>query len=1007
MRVPSLERRRRPVNRRVWLAGLVAVAVVLLVSLRGIAGFYTDYLWFKEVGYTEVWRGLLVAKALPAIVFTVAFFLLILGNLIIADRLAPRFRPAGPEEELVERYRQVVGPYAGRVRLAVAAFLALIAASGLTSQWHQWLLFRNRVPFGGPGDPQFRTDIGFYVFTLPFLRFLFEWTFAALVIVLLVTAVAHYLNGGIRVQGPLQRVSPQVKAHLSVIIGAMALLKAFGYWLQRFELNFSGRGVVQGASFTDVKAELPALNMLIVISIAAAILFLVNIRLRGWVLPVIAVGLWSFVSVVIGAIYPAVIQNVRVEPNEFQKEEPYIARNIAATRTAFGLDNVQMKSFDYAENLTAADIQANQNTIGDARLWDPQYLRQTYKELQQNRPQYVFRDVDIDRYNINGEVRQVVLSARELNLEKLPSQTWQNRHLVYTHGYGVVASPSNAVTSDGQPEFLVKDIPPVSTEFEISQPALYYGETLSGYAFVKTNQREFDYPAEPKDATTSYNGKGGVRMSSLLRRAAFALRFGDLKVLISNQITPNSRALYLRDIKDRVNKAAPFLRFDSDPYPVLLDGRVLWVIDAYTVSDRYPYAEAYTPNRLEATSGLATRLNYVRNSVKATVDAYNGAVNFYVFDSPDRPDPVVRAYRKAFPGLFQDQSKMPAGLAAHLRYPEDLFRVQADRFADYHVTQPQTFYSRSKQWAVAQDPGSGPLEFNTNTPSTVAPAPAPGPAGRPGTVEPAKRARMKPYYLQMRLPDQPKENFLILQPFVPVSSGGDAELTNLVSFMVAKSDPGQYGRLEAYSMPVGRVVLGPDQVNATISITPEISRQLTLLNTSGSQIIQGSLLLIPTENSILYVRPLYIQGSGPTRLPEFKFVVMVYGGKAVLGTSLNDALGQLFTGLPPQPPPGGKPAAQPGEATAPAPGPTPGAGSDVAALLDQANQAYDDAQAALKNGNLADYQRAVDRLADLIRQARAATGGAGAPTTTTTTPATTAPGTTPATSDATTTTTSS
>ena len=994
MRVPPVERRRRPVNRRVWIGGLVAVAVVLLVSLRGIAGFYTDYLWFQELGFTEVWRGLLVAKGLPAVVFTVAFFLLILGNLIIADRLAPRFRPAGPEEELVARYRQVVGPYASRVRLAVAGFLALVAASGLTSQWQQWLLFRNRVPFGGPGDPQFGTDIGFYIFTLPFLRFLFEWTFAALVIVLLVTAVAHYLNGGIRVQGPLQRVSPQVKAHLSVIIGAMALLKAFGYWLQRFELNFSGRGVVQGASYTDVKAELPALNMLIVISIAAAILFLVNIRLRGWVLPVIAVGLWSFVSVIIGAIYPAVIQKVRVEPNEFQKEEPYIARNIAATRRAFGMDKVQERPFDYAEDLTAADIQANRNTIGDARLWDPQYLKQTYKELQQNRPQYVFRDVDIDRYNINGEMRQVVLSARELNLEKLPSQTWQNRHLVYTHGYGIVASPSNAVTSDGQPSFLVKDIPPVSTEFEISQPALYYGETLSGYAFVKTRQREFDYPAEPRDATTTYNGRGGVPVSSLLRRAAFALRFGDLKVLISNQITPNSRALYLRDIRDRVSKAAPFLRFDSDPYPVLLDGRVLWVIDAYTVSDRYPYAEAYTPQRLESSSGLGTRLNYVRNSVKATVDAYNGTVRFYVFDTPERPDPVVRAYRKAFPGLFQDQPQMPAGLAAHLRYPEDLFRVQTDRFADYHVTQPQTFYSRSKQWAVAQDPGSGPLEFNTNTPSSTVPAPpAPGAAGRPPTVEPAKRPRMKPYYLQMRLPDQPKESFLILQPFVPVSSGGDAELTNLVSFMVAKSDPGEYGRLEAYSMPVGRVVLGPDQVNATISITPEISRQLTLLNTSGSQIIQGSLLLIPTENSILYVRPLYIQGSGPTRLPEFKFVVIVYGGKAVLGTSLNDGLSQLFTGLPPQASTGGAPG-PPGQAAPPGRGPSvspgPATGSEVARLLDQAGQAYNDAQTALKNGNLAEYQRAVDRLADLMRQARAATGVPGASSTTTSAPGPTA-----------------
>src|SRR3954453_17741301 len=365
MRMPTIERRRRPSNRRIALIVLAAVLVILLVSLRGIAAFYTDYLWFQELGYTEVWKGLLLAKAIPTVVFTVVFFLLILGNLIIADRLQPRFRPAGPEEELVERYRQFIGPYAGRVRLGVAAFLAMVAASGLTSQWNAWILFRPRVPFGGPGDPQFGADIGFYVFTLPFLRFIFEWTFAALVIVLLVTAVAHYLNGGIRVQGPLQRVTPQVKAHLSVILGAMALLKAFGYWLQRFELNFSTRGAVQGASYTDVKAELPALNLLIVISIAAALLFFSNRWLKGWVLPIIAVGLWSFVSVVIGGIYPTIVQKASVEPNELQKEGRYIQRNIDATRAAFGLDKVAVKDFDYKESLNAGSIRSNEGTIKD------------------------------------------------------------------------------------------------------------------------------------------------------------------------------------------------------------------------------------------------------------------------------------------------------------------------------------------------------------------------------------------------------------------------------------------------------------------------------------------------------------------------------------------------------------------------------------------------------------------------------------------------------------------
>src|SRR5688500_108543 len=536
MRMPTIERR-RPSNRRIALIALAAVLLILLVSVRGIAGFYTDYLWFQELGYTDVWRGLLVAKALPTAVFTVVFFLLILGNLIIADRLQPRFRPAGPEEELVERYRQFIGPYAGRVRVAVAVFLAIVAASGLTSQWNAWLLFRHRVPFGGPGDPQFGADIGFYVFTLPFLRFIFEWTFAALVIVLLVTAVAHYLNGGIRVQGPLQRVTPQVKAHLSVLLGAMALLKAFGYWLQRFELSFSGRGAVQGASYTDVKAELPALNMLIIISIAAAVLFFVNRWLKGWVLPIIAVGLWSFVSVIIGGIYPTIVQKASVEPNELQKETKYIQRNIAATRAAFGLDKVVVKDFGYKEDISAETIRANERVIDDLRLWDPDVANTHYTQSQQVRPQYTFGDVDIDRYDIDGRTRQVVLSARELSLNRLPSKTWQNQHLVYTHGYGLVAAQSNKATATGSPEFLVKDIPPVSTHLDVEQPAIYYGEELPGYAFVKTTQKEFDFPREPQDASNTYAGKGGVKVNNLLRRVALFLRFGDPKVLISSQIT--------------------------------------------------------------------------------------------------------------------------------------------------------------------------------------------------------------------------------------------------------------------------------------------------------------------------------------------------------------------------------------------------------------------------------------------------------------------------------------
>ncbi|MGH7394949.1 MAG: UPF0182 family protein, partial [Candidatus Methylomirabilales bacterium] len=520
----------------------------------------------------------------------------------------------------------------------------------------------------------------------------------------------------------------------------------------------------------------------------------------------------------------------------------------------------------------------------------------------------------------------VVLSARELDLDQLPASSWQNRHLVFTHGYGVAASPSNGVTVDGRPTFVVKDIPPVSEDIEFNQPGLYFGEKLSGYAFVNTKVAEYDFPREPEDATTTYNGDGGVRVNNFVRRAALALRFADLKVLISDQITSDSKALYLRDIRERVEKAAPFLHFDADPYPVLLGGRVLWVIDAYTATDRFPYAQEYTsdPARLPG-SGLRGRFNYVRNSVKATVDAYDGSVRFYVVDDAER-DPMIESYRKAFPSLFLDRSAMPDGLEEHLRYPEDLFRVQTDRYAEYQVTDPQTFFRGSREWDVAQDPVSGRLSISGTAQQPQPTVPGPGPA-RTVAASSAER-RMDPYYLLMRLPGQEEPSFLILQPFVPTARG-DREPKNLISFMVAKSDPGEYGKLEAYTMPLDEVVLGPAQVDSFTQTTPEISRTLTPLNQSGSQVFQGSLLLIPVEESILYVRPLYLQAEGNTPLPELEFLIVAYGGEAVLGRTLDEALAQLFPGLEGTAPPGD------GTTPPPAPPPPPPGGGDptVASLL--------------------------------------------------------------------------
>ncbi len=509
MRVPTAQRRRRGFRVRGWIIAGVILLVIILFSLRGLAGFYTDFLWFDSVGQGSTWRELLSAKVVPALVFTVVFFVIMLTSLLIADRLAPKYRSMGPEDELVERYQQFVSPYQGRIRVGVALFFALIAGVGVSSQWQEWVLFTHRVDFGVK-DPQFNKDIGFYVFQLPFLRFIADWLFAGLVIVLLVTAVAHYLNGGIRFQSPFQRVTPQVKAHLSVILAVMALVKTAQYYLDRFNLDFSQRGVVTGASYTDVKAQLPALNLLIFISIVAAGLFIWNIWRRGWVLPIIAVGLWGFVSIVIGTIYPAGVQKFRVEPNEFQNEQRYIERNIAATRSAFNLGKVENKPFDYQQNLDASVVSQNAPSIDNARLWDPQVIQSTYQSLQGLQTFYKIDDVDIDRYKIDDQTRQVVLSAREISQGELPSQSWVNQHLVYTHGYGIIASPTNVAAQDGNPDFLLSGIPvPKDAPITLNQPDLYFGERQPGYALVDAKQREFDYSRPGRaDATTRYNGQG-------------------------------------------------------------------------------------------------------------------------------------------------------------------------------------------------------------------------------------------------------------------------------------------------------------------------------------------------------------------------------------------------------------------------------------------------------------------------------------------------------------------
>jgi uncharacterized protein len=973
VRAPTDLPRRRPRNpgrgRALIIIGVV-VLFVLLTSLRGIAGFYTDYLWFDSLGQSSVFRGVLGAKIALAAIFTAAFFVLLWVNLVIADRLAPPFRPTGPDEEFLERYHDLVDARVGWVRAGVALVLALIAGAGVSSEWDSWLLFVNGGDFGIE-DQQFDTDIGFYVFKLPFLSFVAGWLFAALLIVLIVTAVAHYLNGGIRVSSIGQRVTPQVKAHLSVLLGLLALVKAAGYWLQRYDLTVSTRGFVDGAGYTDVKAQLPAINLLLLISVASFVLFIVNIWRRGWTLPVLGVGLWALIAVVAGAVYPQFVQRFQVNPNEPEREGPYIARNIEATRDAYGLADDQLEVVPFALNTDkdSIDLAANAPSVRNIRIWDPSpaILGKTFPQLQRQRSYYRLNDVDIDRYVVDGEPTQVVLSVRDLNTDGVSSSSWSARHLNFTHGHGMVVAAANAKEPSGQPAFIGSDVPyhADSPALELDQPAVYFGEELSGYVIVGSKQREIDYQDEDQTRYTEYDGEDGVAIDNIFKRAAFALRFGDTNPLISNQITGGSKVLYIRDIRERAEKLAPFLHFDADPYPVILDGGIQWVLDAYTTTNRYPYANRADREQLAAGSGLDHDFNYVRNSVKAVIDAYDGSVDFYVMP---QPDPIIEAYRDAFPSLFSDFEDMPEELQAHLRYPEDLFRVQTNMWGRYHIDDAQDFFSGNDQWNVAADPGTAGTQQTTQSTNAAG-----DPVGSP------RDARIDPYYLFTQLPGATEPEFVMLRPFVPFSD--DDSTQQLTAFMVGKSDPGQYGKLQVFVMPRGTLPPGPRLVQGSIQADPTVSQQESLLGDRGSRVDFGSLTAIPIDNGLVWVRPFYVTAR-QTEVPGLEKVIVYFGGDVVIRDTLQEALTAMFGEAPPtlEEPDDGTPddPEEPSE-------PEGTVAEQVAQLLIEANDLFAQADEALAAGDLARYETLSDEARAKVTQAEGLLEAEGAAATSSTT----------------------
>jgi uncharacterized membrane protein (UPF0182 family) len=973
------------------------VLVVVVFSLRGIAAFYTDYLWFDSLGRSQVWRGILGTRTL-LVVFSVAVLSgLMWINLAIADRLAPRFRAPGPEEELIERYREIVGPRTRLVRLAVALFWGLVAGLPASSQWNQWVLFRNYEPFGVK-DPLFNRDVGWYVFRLPFLQYLVSWVFFAVALVLVMTIAAHYLNGGIRVQSNIERVTPQVKAHVSVLLAALALIKAVSYWLDRFDLTVSTRGTVHGATYTDVKVQLPVFNLLILIALVALALFIVNIWRRGWVLPGLAVTMWFLVTVIAGTIVPQFVQSVRVEPSESSKEKPYIERNIEATRAAMGFADLEPQPFAVQNTISTEQLVANRETVEHIRLWDPasEKTGRTFSATQQLAGFYKLRDVDIDRYMIDGQLTEMVISAREIDNGALPQKSWEARHLTYTHGYGVVAAPANTADA-GLPNYLLKSIPQQDVRsLPLEQPALYFGENLGQYSIVNTKRQEIEYQGEnSKTEFRNYGGADGVGVGSVLRRAAFALRFGDPNPLISGNITDDSRIIFNRNITDRVEMLAPFLDFDDDPYVTVIDGKAQWIIDGYTTTGRYPYAQRTATDGLSQNSGLRSkRINYVRNSVKVTVDAYDGTVTFYIVDDSD---PIIQAYAKAFPSLFTKEPP-PESLVAHFRYPEDLFTVQTTMWGRYHQQDPDTFYNNSDRWLVAPDPNT-PAAPQAAAPVTTAP---------PGNVEPERANPIPAYYLLMRLPGETELSFVLFRPFVPFAqTNSNASTQKLTAFMTATREAGAPAEIRAYQMPSSNLPDGPTAVVGAMDSDTQLSEQITNLTRGGSEVIFGNLLIVPVDTGLMYVRPLYVRAEG-NELVKLTLVVVKVGNQVGFATDLGKALRKIgynglepgfaeFAGAPPPeatpppttPPPGGSPTT-----TTP---PPPGQTQTVEQLIQAAQAKFAEAD-QLKNGgidSLGAYLDALEAGAALVKQANdlLATQGI-APTTTTTAPGASPPPTT-------------
>ena len=833
-----------------WM--IIGIIFLVVIVVGAIASIYIDLIWFKSVQYVAVFWKILLTKGVVMLFFAALFFVLSFINLSFARRFAPEFQVEISQDEFerpeIQLYKSLQNIQVNKkFVLWFSLIIALFMGFSESSSWEKILIYLNRTSFGIT-DPIFNKDIGFYMFSLPFWEFIRNWFSFALTLITIVVAAIYVVKKAVKYEYKKLIIETPVKVHLSLLIGLILVLKSWQYWLNTFKILYSTRGVIFGAGYTAIHADLLAFRVLMVVSLICAVLFFATARKENWKIPVLGLAVLIGGTILLAGIYPEIIQRAIVLPNESGKERPYISNNIEATRAAYGLDKVKIEEFPLKEEMSFEDIEKNDETIRNIPLWDSRPVKQTLKQIQAIRLYYDFNSVDIDRYYFNGNYQQVMVSPRELDKNKIPEQarTWVNEVLTFTHGYGVVVNPVNEIIGEGLPSLLIKDIPPVSSvNLNITRPEIYYGEITKDYVVVKTKTREFDYPKGDENVYSIYAGNGGVAVSSLWRRILFSIKYSNLQILLTTQFTPESRIMIYRNIQERVKKVAPFLSYDNDPYMMISkEGKLFWIQDAYTISNNYPYSAPF--------KGY---LNYIRNSVKVIIDAYNGTMDFYIVD---QKDPLVKVYQNIFPQLFKNFDQMPDDFKEHIRYPKDLFQIQAELYSTYHMTDPDVFYNKEDYW---------------NTPNEI---------------YAENEIRMEPYYAVTKLPGHEREEFVLMTPFTPSTK------SNMIALLVAKNDQPGYGDLVVYKFPKEKLIFGPMQIEARIDQDSEISQQLTLWGQRGSTVIRGNLLVIPVEKSIIYVEPLYLRAE-TGEIPELKKVIVSNGKDVMMGNNLEDALEKLFS----------------------------------------------------------------------------------------------------------------